>query len=122
MSVNVAGHMARKSVTKDMRGNIINMIDEKDGGWIVRDRQIVNIEKWNELVKQEEDRKKAALAATEAIAVSPELAALRNKAGVSQEELAKVQSGQSTDKMQEFENRLNKQDEKLDAILNLLKK
>lgn len=62
MTVQVAGRMFRKSSTKDINGNLINMIDETDGGWIVRNRQIVNPEKWNEYQKREKDKQEAAKA------------------------------------------------------------
>lgn len=118
MGINVAGHMVRKSITKDTSGNIINMIDEKDGGWIVKNRQIVNQDKWNELVQKEADKREAAKAATEAIGVSPELSALRNKTGVTIEDL---NSAKSTD--EDRIDRLEKKvDEKFDAILKLLQK
>lgn len=67
MTINVSGHMARKSVVKDMNGNIINLIDETDGGWIIRNRQVVNPEKFLALVQKEKDKKEAALAVTQAV-------------------------------------------------------
>jgi hypothetical protein len=48
-NINVSGRMARKSVVKDMNGNIINLIDETDGGWIIRNRQVVNPEKFEKM-------------------------------------------------------------------------
>ncbi len=61
-NINVSGHMARKSITRDLSGNIINLIDETDGGWIIRNRRVVNEDKYNNLLKKEEDRKIAAKA------------------------------------------------------------
>lgn len=67
MTINVAPRMAKKSITKDLHDQIINMIDETDGGYIIRNRQIVNPEKWQEHLDKERDRREAALAATMAI-------------------------------------------------------
>lgn len=67
MTINVSSHMARKSVTKDLAGNIINLIDETDGGWIIRNRQVVNPEKFQALVQKEKDRQEAAQAVTHQI-------------------------------------------------------
>jgi hypothetical protein len=115
--------MARKSVTKDMNGNIINLIDETDGGYIVRARQIVNPEKWNKLVEAEQARRDSAKAMTEAVAAPPEIVALRNQTGVTVETLAKVQSGEKVpDKVDQLEQRMNEQNDKLNAILKALQK
>jgi uncharacterized protein YceH (UPF0502 family) len=113
MTVNIAGHMVRKSITKDTSGNIINLIDEKDGGWIIRNRRVVNEEKWNDLLQKEQDKREAALAATKAVAASSEAQAARN---------APAGAVPQSDKVAALEERLNKQDEKLDAILAALKK
>lgn len=60
--VRVAGHMARKSTVRDLSGNIINMLDEADGGWIIRNRQVVNQEKMDAYIKKEQDKALAAQA------------------------------------------------------------
>ena len=49
---------------KDMSGNIINLLDETDGGYIIRNRQVVNQEKYDAIVKKEQDRQEAAKAVT----------------------------------------------------------
>ena len=54
--------MARKSTVRDLSGNLITLIDENDGGYIVRNRQVVNPEKWNVLVQKEKDKQEAAKA------------------------------------------------------------
>lgn len=122
MGINVSPHMARKSITKDTSGNIINMIDETNGGYIVRNRQIVNQAKWDELVKAEQDKRDAAKAALEAVAVNPELAALRNQVGVTPEQVAQAQAAQGVDRVGQLEGRMNSLDDKLDKILNALQK
>ena len=68
MSVNVAGHLAKRKVVKDLRGQIIDLIDENNGGWIIKGRQIVNQARWDELQKIEADRREAAKAASMAVA------------------------------------------------------
>lgn len=60
--INIAPHMARKSTVRDLSGNLITLIDENDGGYIVRNRQVVNPEKWNVLVQKEKDKQEAAKA------------------------------------------------------------
>lgn len=104
--------MAKKSTMKDLNGNIINLVDETDGGWIIRGRQVVNQEKWDALVKKEQDRIEASKAAANAIA-SPN-AEIRNQSPeVARQELSKVN---------DLEKRIDAQDKKLDAILEALKK
>lgn len=97
--------MMKKSIVKDMNGNIINMMDELNGGWIVRNRQIVNQARWDELQKVEQDRREAAKAAS--LAVSNPLAPDRTA---------------TPSKVDALEQRVNGLDEKLDQILNALKK
>jgi len=67
MTINIAPRMARKSKVVDMAGNIIDLLDETSGGYIIRRRQIVNPEKWQEHLQKEQDKRKAAQAMTEAI-------------------------------------------------------
>jgi len=59
--------MARKSKVMDLGGNIIDLLDETNGGYIIRGRQIVNHEKWEEILQKERDRVSAARAMTEAV-------------------------------------------------------
>lgn len=88
-----------------MNGNIINMIDELNGGWIVRNRQIVNQTRWDELQKIEQDKREAAKAAS--LAVNNPQAPDRTAA---------------PSKVDSLEQRVNGLDAKLDQILNALKK
>jgi hypothetical protein len=112
MTTIVADHLMRKSTMKDINGNIINLIDEANGGYIIRNRQIVNQARWDELQKIEQDKREAALASTKAIE-SPNAHLRTQTAEVAQKQINKVD---------ELEERLNKQDEKLDAILKALQK
>ena len=57
----------RKSIMRDMSGNIINLLDEADGGYIIRNRQVVNQEKYDALIKKEQDRIEAAKAITKQV-------------------------------------------------------
>ncbi len=97
--------MMKKSIVKDMNGNIINMIDELNGGWIIRNRQVVNQARWDELQKIEQDRRDAAKAIT--LAVNNPQAPDRTAA---------------PSKVDALEQRVNGLDAKLDQILNALKK
>lgn len=67
MSINVAPRMARKAVVKDLSGQVIDMVDEINGGYIIKNRRVVNKERWAELQKIEADKKLAAIASTMAI-------------------------------------------------------
>lgn len=97
--------MMKKSIVKDMNGNIINMMDELNGGWIVRNRQIVNPTRWAELQKIEQDKREAAKAAS--LAVNNPQAPDRTA---------------TPSKVDALEQRVNGLDAKLDQILNALKK
>lgn len=54
--------MAKKSIVRDLQGNIINLLDEDGGGWIIRNRQVVNQERYDEMLRKEADKKLAAQA------------------------------------------------------------
>lgn len=101
--INIAGQMSRKSIVKDLSGNIITLLDESDGGYIIRNRQIVNQAKWDEMVRKEKDKQEAAKAIT----------------------MQKVDHNApdrtiAPTKVDALEKRINEQDKKLDAILAAL--
>jgi len=104
MSVQV-GHLARKRVVKDLAGNIIDMMDEVNGGYIVKGRQVVNPERWAELQAIEEDRKLAAKA-------------------VSMQKIDDNAPDRTVvpGKVEELEKKVTAMDDKLNAILEALKK
>lgn len=106
MTTNV-GHLYKKKVVRNSSGQIIDWLDEADGGWIIRRGVVINQAKIDEYAKKEEDRISAAKAATEAKIVPPEVADMR--AG---------KPGQ----VEELEKKVAEQDKKLDLILNLLQK
>lgn len=106
MSIQV-GHLYRKRTVRNLRGQIIDMVDETDGGVIISKGNIVNQAKIDEIKKKEDDRKVAARAEAEAVSVPQHVAEERSS---------------SPSKMQQLEERINAQDAKLDAILSALKK
>ena len=57
------GKLHKKRVVKDLNGNIIDWYDEAGAGWVVRGRQVVNKEAWNNYVAKQKDRQEAAKAA-----------------------------------------------------------
>lgn len=65
-SVNV-GHLAKNRVIRDMSGNIIDWYNEANGGWIIKGRQVVNQDKFQEYLKIEQDKQEAATAITKQI-------------------------------------------------------
>lgn len=100
--------MARKSVVKDLNGNIITMLDETDGGYIVRNRNIVNHEKWQEYLKKEEDKKIAAQAI------------LHQK--VDENAPDRTIAPSQNAKVEALEKKVEDMDSKLDAILKAISK
>lgn len=63
MSVQV-GKLHKNRIVKDLSGNIIDWYDEANGGWIVRGRQVVNAERWNQEIAKQKDKAEAAKAVT----------------------------------------------------------
>lgn len=109
MSVNVAGHLAKNKIVKDMHGNIIDLYDESQGGWIVQKRAIVNQEAWQRLVQREQDKIEAAKAVT--------MAKIRDDYPETKEG-----TNSSTGKVDELEKKVNAMDDKLEQILKALQK
>lgn len=96
--------MSRKSTVKDLAGNIIHMIDEANGGYIIKNRQIVNQERYAELQKIQEDKRKAAQAILHQVApIAPS-------------------TPPQSDKVTALENKVNDLGSKLDKILKALEK
>jgi len=106
-AINVSGHLSKKSIVKDMSGNIINLFDEAGGGWIIRNRSVVNVELYNKYVEVEKDKREAAKAASSpasAPSASPE------------------QRSVAPSKLEEMDKRIDGLDSKLDAILKAINK
>lgn len=100
--------MARKSSIKDLDGNIINLLDETNGGYIIRNRQVVNPQRWEEIQKMEADKREAAKAAAMAI----------NNPNAPDRTVAP----RDTARLDAVEKRLDGVDGKLDAILAAISK
>lgn len=127
-------NLRRKSILRDTSGNIINWLDEAGGGWIVRNRQVVNADKWNAILKAEEDKKIAIQAASQAVSASPQSEALRSGKPLQEirenplpvvkpvVEKKKRVSKKEKSKVDELEKKVNSMDDKLNAILKALNK
>ena len=100
------GKLFRKSTTRDLNGNIINWVDEADGGWIIRNRQIVNQAKYDAYLTKEDDRRVAAQAI--ALQVTSPTEGQRN--------------GKSETRVDNLEKKVDDMGSKLDAILKALNK
>lgn len=110
--------MAKKAITKDLNGNIINMLDETNGGYIIRNRQIVNQDRWNEILKKEEDRKLAAQAILHQ-RVDPDVSD-RSKLGIPASEALKNLNNKNMVNNSKLEERVSGLESKLDNIIKLL--
>jgi hypothetical protein len=90
-----------------MNGEIIDMVDQADGGVIISKGRVVNQEKINEMAAKERDRQSAQQALTAQVVNPQAPIAERNAA---------------PGKLEALEKRIDSQDAKLDAILAALKK
>lgn len=111
MNVNVAGHLYKRKIVKDLAGNIIDLFDEADGGWIIKSRQVVNKEKWEQIKKIEQDKIEAAKTSAQAMA-NPE--SFQNPE-------APDRNFQPT-KMEDLEKKVAGLEDKLDLIIKALEK
>jgi hypothetical protein len=106
-NINV-GTLYRKSILRDTKGNIINWLDESDGGYIIRNRQVVNQAKYDEYLRKEQDKRTAAQAVT--VQVKSNFEAQRSGA---------IRTDNT--KVEDLEKKVNSMDDKLNAILAKLK-
>ena|SRR3990167_2716056 len=104
------GTLYKKSILRDISGNIINMIDEADGGYIIRNRQVVNQEKYEDHIRKERDKRIAAQAAAEQVKSPNE----SMREGIIKTE--------NPSKVEDLEKKVNSMDDKLNAILKALNK
>lgn len=104
--------MAKKSIVKNTAGQIIDWYDETNGGWIIRKGQIVNEEKYNEFKKIEEDKRLAAQA----------IAHQKVDDNVPDRTVTATEATKQNTKVEELEQKVNKMDSKLDAIIEALGK
>ena len=105
-NINV-GQLYRKRTVRSLSGNIIDMVDETNGGVIISRGRVVNQERIDELARLEKDRQTAAQAQAQPVEAPQAIAEQRVVAPT---------------KLQEMEKRIEAQDAKLDAILAALKK
>ena len=123
-NINIAGRMAKKVVTKNTAGQIINLLDETNGGWIIRGGRVVNEEAYNKLVQKENDRKESAKAIVNQVEAPKEVQDMRAgkvplpKVDVEQ---VKTEAVPTKSKVDMLEDKVNDMDNKLDKILNALK-
>lgn len=94
------------------------MLDEGNGGYIIRNRQVVNQERWKEIVQAEQDKMDAAKAVTHQVE-NPN-AHLRNQQPVIKDGQAVIK--QTEDKTSALEKRVDGMESKLDKILKALEK
>lgn len=100
------GHLYKKRLIRNLDGSIRLLQDDTMGGMIIRDGQVVNQQAVDIMAEKQKDRETAATEATQVVVP---------QAVVEERQVAPT-------KMQEMEKRIETQDEKLDAILKLLKK
>lgn len=112
MTTRVADHMYKKRIVRNMTGQIIDLFDEADGGWIIQKGRVVNPERYQDMLQKEQDRRDAAQAV-----VHQKVAEDAPDRTVTGTEAIK----QGT-RLDELEEKIKAQDTKLDAILSALKK
>ncbi len=112
MSVQV-GHLYKKRTIRNLNGSIRYMEDEANGGVIIRNGQVVNQARLDELAAVEEDKRKAATAFTQPAEASPDVVPTeRNQVA------PKV--GES--KVEQLEKKVESMETNISAILALLQK
>lgn len=112
MTVNVASKMSRNKLVKDFSGTIIDWYDDKQGGWIVQKRQVVNQEAWNKYLQIQKDKQEAASAIGKQ--------KVDNNAPDRTVVPSKVQELEQ--KQEAMASKIEEVDTKLDAIIELLRK
>lgn len=90
------------------------MVDQTGPGVIIDKYRVVNQEAIDEMAKKEEDRRTAATAEAQQVAVAPEVAEVRVQAPTKLQDMEK--------KLQETDTKLAEVDSKLDLILKALQK
>jgi hypothetical protein len=117
MSINFnPSGLRKKSILRDTNGRIINWLDETDGGWIIKNRQVVNQERYDIELQKEKDKHTASSAIAEQVVASPENLALRT--GIIRTDSPTADPS----KVDELEKKVEGMESKLDAILSALAK
>ena len=131
-NINVSGHMSKKTIVRNLAGNIIDLRDEANGGWIIRGGRVVNENAFEALVQKQNDVKEASRAVLNQVTVSKEIEDQR--AGIATPPKPEtnpvvpavapdvVPTVVPTDRVAVLETKVQDMDSKLDAILNALKK
>ena len=117
MSIQVSPHLAKRRIVKDLQGNIVDLYQEGDGGWIIRGREVINQEKWDEITKKKQDEIQAASAIAHA-KVDENAPDRTVDAKTAVENLAKATKQE--EKVAELDKKVTDMDSKLDAILKAL--
>jgi len=113
MSINFnPSGLRKKSILRDTNGRIINWLDEANGGWIIRNRQVLNQARYDEELQKEKDKLTASKAIAEQVVATPENLALRTG----------VLRTDNPSKVDELEKKVNDMDSKLEAILKAVAK
>lgn len=99
-----------------MNGEIIDMVDEANGGALIAKGRVVNQERINEIAAIEEDKRKSAQALTAQV----ENPNAEDRTMKAEEVIAKNNKVDELEKR--MEKRMEEQDTKLDAILAALSK
>jgi len=117
MSIQVSPHLAKRRIVKDLQGNIVDLYQEGDGGWIVRGREVVNQAKWDEITNKKQDEILAAGAIGQA-KVDENAPDRTVDAKTATENLAKATKQE--EKVAELDKKVTDMDSKLDKILKAL--
>lgn len=108
MSNTQVGKLHKNKIVKDLRGKIIDWFDEADGGWIIKSRQVVNKERWEKELLKQKDKAEAAKAIT--------------LAKVADEQAETQQPKEISTASKKLEERVDKMEETLQAILKAVQK
>lgn len=108
MTINI-GHLHKKRTVRNLRGEIVEMVDETKGGDIIRRGRVVNQEALAEVVKIQNDKKVASSAQANAIQAPVEVVAERQQNPGKVEKLEK-EVGQMKDDINKILSILTKDD------------
>ena len=111
-SINI-GHLYKKRTIRNLDGSIKFMEDEANGGVLIRNGQVINQERINELARIEEDKRKAATAFTQPAEASPDVVHVERNT-------VAPKVGES--KVEQLEKKVEGMENNIAAILALLQK
>jgi len=102
------GTLHKKRIVKDLSGNIIDWFDEVNGGWIIKDRAIINHKRWEEEQKKIKDK----------IEASKAQSLMRNNPAVNSE-MSEVPA--TSKKIKEMENDIKDIKDNLNTLIEIIK-